>query len=67
MLQRMDYVTDVLGGVVAHYCFDHREVGGIWMPHFRRVLRRTEEGPLVQRPSAFILDFVDVKFRMEGE
>jgi hypothetical protein len=28
----VDYVTDVLGGIVAHYCFDHTNIGGLIFP-----------------------------------
>lgn len=43
-LQR-NYVTDVAGGVGGHYCFDHRNFGGIIFPTLRRVVNRTPAGP----------------------
>jgi hypothetical protein len=41
LLRGMDYVTDVAGGVAAHYCFDHRHYEGIIMPTLTRVVSRT--------------------------
>jgi hypothetical protein len=55
MLKRLDYVTDVLGGVAAHYCYDPVTVDGLVFPTLRRVVRRTPEGPL-EPPSRFILE-----------
>lgn len=65
MLQRMDYTTDVAGGVVAHYCFDHKEIGGIVFPTFRRVIRRDQETdmPLISGPSSFLLDYIEINIR----
>jgi hypothetical protein len=34
MLRRLDYVTDVLGGVAAHYCYDHVTIDGTHLSHF---------------------------------
>src|SRR5258705_4783 len=48
MLRRLDYVTDVLGGVAAHYCYDHVTIDGLVFPTLRRVVRRTPEGPSCQ-------------------
>ena len=65
MLQRLDYVTDVAGGIVAHYCFDHKEVGGIVFPMLRRVVRRvpeTNEG-VVGGPSSFTLDYCELSLK----
>ena len=61
MLKRLDYVTDVLGGVAAHYCFDPMPFGGIVIPTLRRVVRRTPQGPLVSGRTSFILDYINVK------
>lgn len=65
MLQRMDYITDVAGGVVTHYCFDHKEIGSIVFPMFRRVLHRDPETnkPLISGLSSFLLDYVEVSVR----
>jgi hypothetical protein len=65
MLQRMDYITDVAGGVVAQYCFDHKEIGGIVLPTFRRVVRRDPETnkPFISGPSSFLLDYVEISVR----
>lgn len=63
MLRRMDYITDVLGGVAAHYTYDMKTVGGITFPCFRRVVRRTPEGPLINGPTSFALDYTDLHVR----
>jgi hypothetical protein len=61
MLRRGDYTTDVLGGVAAHYCYDYKEIDGIWFPTFRRVVKRNPDGSTrIHGPSAFILDYVSV-------
>jgi len=48
MLRRLDYTTDVLGGVAAHYCYDLVTIDGLVFPTLRRVVRRTPEGPSCQ-------------------
>lgn len=61
MLKRLDYVTDVLGGVGAHYCFDPKTFDGLVIPTLRRVVKRTPEGPILSGPTSFLLDYTDVK------
>jgi hypothetical protein len=61
MLKRLDYVTDVLGGVAAHYCYDPKAFGGLTMPTLRRVVRRLPEGPLLSGRTSFLLDYFDVE------
>jgi hypothetical protein len=63
MLKRLDYVTDVLGGVAAHYCYDPVTIDGIVLPTLRRVVRRTADGPLLSGRTSFILDYTDVVIR----
>ena len=63
MLRCIDYVTDVLGGVGAHYTYDLKAVGGITYPHLRRVVRRTPEKALISGPSSFVLDYMDLQVR----
>jgi hypothetical protein len=63
MLKRLDYTADVLGGVAAHYCYDPMTFDGIVLPTLRRVVRRTEDGPLLSGRTSFILDYVDVSVR----
>jgi hypothetical protein len=64
MLRRLDYVTDVLGGVAAHYCYDHVTIDGLIFPTLRRVVRRTPEGPLPSARTSFILDYTNLVVRM---
>ena len=63
MLRRLDYVADVLGGVAAHYCYDHVTIDGLIFPTLRRVVRRTPEGPLLSGRTSFILDYTDLVIR----
>jgi hypothetical protein len=60
LLQRLDYATDVAGGVAAHYCFDHVTFDGIVVPTFRRVVKRKPEGPIVHGPTAVLIVISDV-------
>jgi hypothetical protein len=69
MLQRLDYVTDVAGGVVAHYCFDHTNIGGLVFPMTRRVVRRDPETNVaaIGGPSSFSLDYCGITLKkMDG-
>jgi hypothetical protein len=61
LLQRLDYVTDVLGGVASHYCFDHREFGGLVIPTLRRVVRRDGNRALLSTATAVLLQISDVR------
>jgi hypothetical protein len=63
MLRRLDYVTDVLGGVAAHYCYDHVTIDGLIFPTLRRVVRRTPGGPLLSGRTSFMLDYTDLVIR----
>ena len=57
LLQRLDYLAV---GPAAHYCFDHTNYQGIVFPTLRRVLRRPPSGPLVNGPSAVLIQISDV-------
>jgi hypothetical protein len=63
MLKRLDYVTDLVGGVAAHYCYDPVTFDGIVIPTLRRVVRRTPEGPLTSGRTSFILNYLGVAVR----
>jgi len=58
LLQRVDYVTDVAGGVGSHYCFDHVNYDGIVIPTLRRVVPRMPE-PDVFGPSAVLIQIAN--------
>lgn len=58
LLQRVDYVTDVAGGVGSHYCFDHVDYDGIVIPTLRRVVPRVPE-PDVFGPSAVLIQIAN--------
>jgi hypothetical protein len=61
LLRRLDYVTDVAAGVVAHYCYDHKNIDGIVFPTFRRVVwREQDDSAVIHGPSSFILDYVSL-------
>ena len=61
MLMRLDYVADVVGSSTsaAHYCYDHKRVGGLVFPFTRRVVRKEGDEPLLHGPSSFLLDFIE--------
>jgi hypothetical protein len=63
LLRRLDYTTDVVGGVAAHYCYDLLTIDGIVFPTLRRVVRRTPEGPLLSGRTSFILDYTNIAVR----
>ncbi len=63
LLQRVDYVTDVAGGVAAHYCYDHARFGGISFPTLRRVVRRTPENASQAQPTAILIQITDILVR----
>lgn len=43
-IRRIDYVTDIAGGVAAHYCYDLKSFDGLMIPTRRRVVRRDPNG-----------------------
>jgi len=67
LLRRLDYETDVMpGGRGAHYCYDHKQFGGITYPALRRITQRDANDlhdPQLQGPTVFLLDFVDIKMK----
>jgi hypothetical protein len=64
LLRRLDYLTDVAAGVVTHYCYDHKNIGGIVFPTLRRVVRRGLDGYVaVHGTSSFILDYVSLSIQ----
>ena len=60
LLQRVDYKTDVLGGIAAHYCYDYISFGGIVFPTLRRVVTRNESQSLLSNPTAVLLLLSDI-------
>lgn len=46
LLRRNDYTAEVFGNwaKATHYCFDHRELGGLVVPTRRRAMPRTRRG-----------------------
>ena len=57
LLQRLDYLAV---GPAAHYCFDHTAFGGVVFPTLRRVVPRPSSGPLVNGPTAVLIQIADV-------
>jgi hypothetical protein len=55
LLQRLDYASDLGGGVVAHYCFDHASFSELVFPTLRRAVRRRPTGPLISGPTGVLL------------
>lgn len=66
MLKRVDYVTDVAGGVAAHYCYDPKNTAGLIFPTRRRVVKRGLTGPIVSGDTAVFLDYKSVKVNFEA-
>jgi hypothetical protein len=56
----VDYVTDVVGGIAAHYCYDHLSFGGIVFPTLRRVVTRKETHSFLSNPTAVLLLLSDI-------
>jgi hypothetical protein len=61
LLQRIDYVTDVAGGVASHYCFDPVTVSGLVFPTLRRVVQRTPAGPKISGSTAVLVLVSDLR------
>jgi hypothetical protein len=61
-LRRIDYVTDILGGMAAHYCYDYSDFDGIRVPTLRRVVRRTPERSMPTDPTAVLVQVASVEF-----
>jgi hypothetical protein len=60
LLRMLDYDTYVTGGVVAHYCYDHKNIDGLVIPTFRRAVLREKDGTVRHELTRFMLDFVSV-------
>jgi hypothetical protein len=60
ILKRMDYTTDVLGGVASHYLYDPKNYAGLVVPTRRRVVQRTPAGPRLTGITAVFLDYLNV-------
>jgi hypothetical protein len=60
LLQRLDYVTDIAGGVAAHYTSDHVWFGGLLFPTLRRVVLRAGDQSLPGKPTAVLLQISDI-------
>jgi hypothetical protein len=61
ILKRIDYTTDVLGGVASHYLYDPKKFAGLIVPTRRRVVQRTPAGPKITGITAIFLDYLDVQ------
>jgi hypothetical protein len=63
-MRRHDYAVDVLGGATgAHYIHDYQEVGGLMVPHRRRVCPRGVDNRLVAEPVLVSIDIGYIGFR----
>jgi len=57
LLKRLDYQTEIAGGIASHYCFDPTVFDGLLFYTRRRVVRRTAEGPDLSGPPTISLEF----------
>jgi hypothetical protein len=57
LLQRLDYLAVA---AASHYCFDHTNFKELVFPTLRRVVRRQPSGPLVNDPTAILIQIADV-------
>jgi len=55
LLQRVDYVTDIAGGIASHYCYDHQVFDGLTFPTLRRVVARSGNQSKLSGPTAVLL------------
>jgi hypothetical protein len=63
LLRRHDYAVDVLGGAKgAQYVGDHREHGGIMVPHRRRVYPLGADNRKVSEPVMVAIDIASLDF-----
>ncbi|MEH1092453.1 hypothetical protein [Micromonospora sp. CPCC 205739] len=63
LLRRHDYTAEVLNaGPAAHYCYDHKEFGGIMVPTRRCVYPLSEDGTVVRDIELVTIDIDDVVF-----
>jgi hypothetical protein len=60
MLQRIDYNADVVGALTAHFCTDHKEVGGLMFPTIRRAVARRGDLPSIFGDTGLLLDYSDL-------
>lgn len=74
LLKRMDYVTELFGGIAAHYVSDYRDFGGLLIPTLRRVVGRVakvtgeyskEDKVLLTNRTGFLLSYDQVKVNFE--
>jgi hypothetical protein len=67
VLKRLDYTTDVLGGVAAHYLYDSKWIDGLLIAQLRRVVQRKPTGPKLTGLTAFLLDFLNIEIHDRAE
>lgn len=62
LLRRLDYTAEEFGkqAKAAHYCFDHREFGGVVFPTRRRVFLRRRDGRPRRQPLLIWIDIEDI-------
>lgn len=61
LLKRVDYVTDIAGGIATHYCYDPKPFDGLIIPTRRRVVQRLPDGPKISGKTSVFLDYHAVK------
>lgn len=63
LLRRLDYTAEEFGkgADAAHYCFDHRDFGGLMFPTRRRVFLRRSDGRPRRRPQLIWIDIQAIR------
>lgn len=64
LIRRLDYSAETTNsGDIAHYMYDHREVGGIVVPMRRATKVRNPDGTARPEPIFVSIDFLNIAFR----
>jgi len=60
LLQPLDHIAKIAGGVGAHHWLDHASFSGLVFQMLRRTVGRTSKGTLTSGPTAFLLLISDI-------
>jgi len=60
LLRRVDYITDVAGGLGRTISYDHLSFGGIVFPTLRRAVTRKESHSFLSNPTGVLILLSDI-------